>query len=210
MLKCSFSHLMASSSVVMNGSIFFKWLATGSLTRLQRSIQTGFCVAFLVGLGVEIGKQGWEGRPRRSGKQVRLGCIIWNSQIINKNIILGKNYKPWCNSYFIKPKEQGSDHSCFHLCQGLILGHNTQSWSCDTALHTQILPRESGSQRSVDKPVSTSKTISSAQRDPPEDHRTQKHRSSQWQDPSSFHLHPELTLCHRAPYTNSSQRELAS
>jgi hypothetical protein len=66
------------------------------------------------------------------------------------------------------------------------------------------------SPRSVDTPVSTDRTTTSALRDPPRVPRTQELRSSQEQDPSSFHLYPELTLCHSSPYPNSSQRELVS
>jgi hypothetical protein len=60
---------------------------------------------------------------------------------------------------------------------------------CATALHTQT-PRESLSPSSEDKPVTTGKTTTSAQRDMPGTLRTQEQRSDLGQDPSSFHLHP--------------------
>jgi hypothetical protein len=65
-----------------------------------------------------------------------------------------------------------------------------RSWSCATALHDQTPLGESGSPRNADKPVSTSKTTTSAQRDPPRIIRTQEPRNIWGQDPSSFYLHP--------------------
>ena len=59
-------------------------------------------------------------------------------------------------------------------------------------------------------PVSTGKTITSAQRDLPGVLRTQELRSSLGQEPSGLRLHPELILCHRATYTNTARRELVS
>jgi hypothetical protein len=62
----------------------------------------------------------------------------------------------------------------------------------------------------VDKTVSTGRTTTSAPRDSPGARRTKELRSSLVQDPSSFHLGLELTLCHSSPNPNSSQRELVS
>jgi hypothetical protein len=65
--------------------------------------------------------------------------------------------------------------------------------------HTQILPRESWSSGSTGTPVSTGNTTTSAPRELPRALRTQDPRSSLGQDPSSFRLCLELTLCHCFP-----------
>ena len=86
----------------------------------------------------------------------------------------------------------------------LILCRNSQSWSCATALHTQIPPGESWCPRSAGTPVSTGKTTTSVQRDPHKAIRTQELRSSLGQNPTGFHLPTELILCHSSSYPNVS------
>jgi hypothetical protein len=86
----------------------------------------------------------------------------------------------------------------------------SQSRSCATTLHTQILLADSRSPRSADKPVSTGKTTISAQRGPFGTLRTQEPRSSLGQDPSGFICTLELTLHHSTLYPNTAWRELVS
>jgi hypothetical protein len=74
----------------------------------------------------------------------------------------------------------------------------------------QILLGESRSSSSADKPLSTGKTTTSAQRDPPRALKTQEPRSCLGQDPSGFGLPKEHILCHSAPYANTIGRELVS
>ena len=64
------------------------------------------------------------------------------------------------------------------------------------ALHSQIPVGKHWSIRSVETPVSTSKTTTYAQRDKPRALMTRDPRNGLGQDPSSFHLHWELILCH--------------
>ena len=58
------------------------------------------------------------------------------------------------------------------------------------ALHSQIPVGKHWSIRSVETPVSTSKTTTYAQRDKPRALMTRDPRNGLGQDPSSFHLHP--------------------
>jgi hypothetical protein len=83
--------------------------------------------------------------------------------------------------------------------------HGVWSWSSATGLHTQIKPP-----RSADRPMSTGRTTTAAQRNLPRTLRTQELRSCVGQESSSFCLHLELILCHRATYTNTTRRELVS
>ena len=75
-----------------------------------------------------------------------------------------------------------------------------RSWSCATVLQTQNPPGENWSPRNADKPVSIVKTTTSAQRNLSGALRTQ--------ELSGFQLFLELILCHSAPYSGFSWREL--
>lgn len=66
------------------------------------------------------------------------------------------------------------------------------------------------SPRSADSPVSTGKTTTSVPRDPPRALKIQERRSRLGQDLSGFHLHLELSLCHRSSYQNPTWRELVT
>jgi hypothetical protein len=79
-----------------------------------------------------------------------------------------------------------------------------------TELHTQIPLGESWPPRNADKPVTTGKTTTSAQRDLPGILRTKELRSGLGQEPFDFPLLQELILCHSAPYPNTTRRELVS
>jgi hypothetical protein len=92
----------------------------------------------------------------------------------------------------------------------LILNRNlpvsiyTWSWLCATALLTSILLSERWSPRRADTPESTGKITISAQIHGPKRNlsralRTQELMCSLGQDPSGFHLQPELILCHSSP-----------
>jgi hypothetical protein len=61
-------------------------------------------------------------------------------------------------------------------------------------LQTQIVLRDSWPPRSADKPVSTGKTTTAAQRDPPGTLRTQELEEQPGKEPSGFSLHPRTDL----------------
>ena len=78
------------------------------------------------------------------------------------------------------------------------------------ALHSQIPVGKHWSIRSVETPVSTSKTTTYAQRDKPRALMTRDPRNGLGQDPSSFHLYWELILCHSDAYPNTIRKKLNS
>jgi hypothetical protein len=101
------------------------------------------------------------------------------------------------------------------LYQELVLWHSAWTWSCATALLTQIPLEESWSQRSADTPVNTCKTTTSSQIPGPRGtHRVPSGHRNQGTAGERilpvFVCSPEQMLCHRSPYPNSSQRELVS
>lgn len=55
------------------------------VSHLNKYITTQIILGVFGGLA-----QVWEGEPRSCGKLVCLGCIVWDYQIIYKNIILEK------------------------------------------------------------------------------------------------------------------------
>jgi hypothetical protein len=84
--------------------------------------------------------------------------------------------------------------------------HRSSIWG----LHTQIVPGGSKHPRSADKSVSTGTTTTAAQRNLPRTLTTQEPRCCLRKESSGLCLCPELILCHRATYTNTSRRELKS
>ena len=93
----------------------------------------------------------------------------------------------------------------FHLHPELILCHSSQSWSCATAIHTQIWPWESWSPRNAYTSVSTGKITTSVQTHrlrgtlpEPSRHRSQGTARDKIVLVSVCTL--ELTLCHSSPY----------
>jgi hypothetical protein len=58
--------------------------------------------------------------------------------------------------------------------------------------------------------MSTGRTTTAAQSNPPSTLRRQKMRGCMEQKSSNLSLHPELILCHRAIYTNTARIELVS
>lgn len=93
---------------------------------------------------------------------------------------------------------------------GLPVSVSTYSRASATGLHIQIVPGGRETPRSANRTVSAGRTTTAAQRHLPGTLRTQEPRDCLGQESSGLHLYPELMLCHRAAYTNTTRRKLFS
>lgn len=91
---CTTTNVVDGFQVCLGGHLFIlKGLTTGSLTMFQSEYDKHKLDLMDFFFFLQRKSQRWESRPGKNGKQVWSGCSIWNSQIINRYLSLGKNGK---------------------------------------------------------------------------------------------------------------------
>lgn len=90
MLKGSSSQLTASGRGMRKDSVICRGWPLGVCPRCNKYMGNTNCTSWVFFFFIAgVGAQGWEVGPGRNGKWVWSGCIVWNSQIINRNVMLG-------------------------------------------------------------------------------------------------------------------------